>query len=106
MRLDPWKLECELPHSRTPTRAALSAAIVAATGDSRNAVDVRLSTALAGRRGANGRRRSCSLAFAQVCAEAMGLPVSALVSEGAEWESNVERLVIWRAAGMRRAVVG
>ena len=106
MRLDPWKLECELPHSRTPTRAALSAAIVAATGANRNAVDVRLSTALAGRPGASGRRRSCSLAFAQVCADAMGLPLSALVSEGAEWDANVERLIAWRAAGMRRAVVG
>lgn len=105
MRLDPWKLETELPHSRTPTRAALSAAIVAATGDTRAAVDVRLSAALAGRPGASGRRRSCSPALARLCADAMGLPVAALLSEGAEWEAGVERWVLWRAAGMRRAVV-
>lgn len=106
MRLDPWKLEVEMPGSATPTRAALTRALMAATGRTRLAVANQLTAALRGKVNGDGRRVVASAELAAQCAAVMGVPVERLVSDGEEWDASVERLIAWRAAGMRRAVVG
>lgn len=92
MRLDPWKLLTELPTSQTPTRAALTLAIAAATGQSRVVVANRLTKALNG--------TAASRDTADLCAAAMGVPVARLLSDGDELADNRARLRVWIAAGM------
>lgn len=91
MRLDPWKLLTELPGSKTPTIAALTLALAAATGRSRVVVANELSKLLRG--------KGCVPEKAAVYAVVIGCAPEALLSGDVEWEASFTALRMWNLAG-------